>query len=247
MKRKNLTRTPLCYFIAGLVTLVAPEAFARQITEIEPNNAFAQTQNVDGDFSEGAVYGVENSVVWPWVSIRGTGDGTFDYYAFTVPQGGADVIIDVDYSVDLDSYVELFTNNGGNLLDSSDDLGDDEGSMGEESTISGWDSRIYYSFTVSQPGLHVIRVGQYGPTPLDAGQAYTLNISISSLSQPVGNQPPVANAGLDFSVNEGQLAALNGSASNDPDGDALIYAWSQPPGSTESRSKARCSSPKSSS
>ena len=52
--------------------------------------------------------------------------------------------------------------------------------------------------------------------------------------QPV-NHAPVANAGADVSVTTGQLVALNGSGSSDPDGDTLTYAWtivSAPSGST---------------
>lgn len=41
------------------------------------------------------------------------------------------------------------------------------------------------------------------------------------------NHPPVANAGSNQTVNEGKLVTLSGTASTDPDGDALSYAWSQ--------------------
>jgi hypothetical protein len=41
----------------------------------------------------------------------------------------------------------------------------------------------------------------------------------------VPNNPPNANAGTDFNVTEGQSASLNGTASSDPDGDALSFAW----------------------
>jgi hypothetical protein len=49
------------------------------------------------------------------------------------------------------------------------------------------------------------------------------------------NQPPVANAGPDGDIEIRVDAALNGSNSTDPDGDALSYAWSiltRPDGST---------------
>lgn len=46
------------------------------------------------------------------------------------------------------------------------------------------------------------------------------------------NAAPIASAGPDFSVKEGQLATLNGSLSADPDNDALTYAWTQVSGDT---------------
>ena len=44
------------------------------------------------------------------------------------------------------------------------------------------------------------------------------------------NKIPVANAGNDQSVDEGAIASLNGSASSDPDGNALTYQWTAPAG-----------------
>jgi hypothetical protein len=44
------------------------------------------------------------------------------------------------------------------------------------------------------------------------------------------NQPPVANAGPDQSVNQGASVTLNGTASNDPDGETITYFWLQTSG-----------------
>jgi len=46
------------------------------------------------------------------------------------------------------------------------------------------------------------------------------------------NKAPVANAGVDQSVNEGVTVTLNGTASADPDNDVLTYSWVAPNGIT---------------
>ena len=53
------------------------------------------------------------------------------------------------------------------------------------------------------------------------------------------NNPPVADAGPDQTVDEGVLVTLDGSGSADPDGDALTYAWTAPAGITLSDASAQ--------
>jgi subtilisin-like proprotein convertase family protein len=50
-----------------------------------------------------------------------------------------------------------------------------------------------------------------------------VTITVNDTTAP--NNPPVANAGNDFSITEGNQGSLNGTGSSDPDGDPLSFAW----------------------
>ena len=52
----------------------------------------------------------------------------------------------------------------------------------------------------------------------------SLNLSVTL------NQPPVANAGADLDVTEGDPVMLDGTASSDPDADSLSFSWTSPAG-----------------
>jgi len=60
---------------------------------------------------------------------------------------------------------------------------------------------------------------------------------------PPADLAPIADAGADQTVAEGATATLDGSASRDPDGDALTYAWTQTAGPAVSLDRADAARP----
>ncbi|KAB2967585.1 MAG: hypothetical protein F9K18_04110, partial [Thermoanaerobaculia bacterium] len=73
------------------------------------------------------------------------------------------------------------------------------------------------SFTVDAPGLYVAQLIVHD------GQVPSAPDSVRVTTE---NSPPVANAGQDQTTHVGMTVHLDGSASYDVDGDALLYTWS---------------------
>lgn len=164
--------------------------------ELEPNNSRAQAMRLDDrGWSKAANAEISNATTVPHVTITGTGDGTFDFYSFTVSQAGSTAIFDIDNGsiaggAFFDTELFLFDSRG-TLLASNDLSAIDAGSN------SGLDSRIDYQFTTA--GYYTIAVGDFDSAPNDTGGLtgtapafgtnYVLNVSVQNhaLSETVYN------------------------------------------------------------
>ncbi|MBI1314193.1 S8 family serine peptidase [bacterium] len=153
--------------------------------ELEPNNSRGQAMRLDDrGWSLDANPEIANSTTVPHVTITGTGDGTFDYYSFTVSEPNTTAVFDIDngsVAAGEEFDTELF------LFDSSDNLLalNDDGFI-EPGSTSAFDARIEYTFP--NPGYYTIAVGAFnssydgagrltGSTP-PVGKRYILNVSI---------------------------------------------------------------------
>lgn len=97
--------------------------------------------------------------------------------------------------------------------------------IGHTITYKFWDSGKIKEFS----GISAEYLDPVTAQPITA-PTYTVNETTFvklSFTESV-NQPPLPNAGPDQSVNENSLFTLDGSASSDPDNNALIYKWTAP-------------------
>ncbi len=87
------------------------------------------------------------------------------------------------------------------------------------------------------------------PTPILAfGWAnpkfgFGVGLDMSVFTYTVANIAPSADAGEDFAATTGETAALDGSGSNDPDGDELAFIWTQTNGPTAELTGADTAAP----
>ena len=172
--------------------LLADPIINSTVGEAEPNNSITTAQNIDSFFvlspNSNPNPDVESSTRFPYVSILGTGDGTLDYYSFTVNTPGSRAVFDIDYGKltgDYDFSFGLFVfDSEGRLLgydyDNSPFLGEG-GSTGYADSYIGSDR----NFAFKDPGTYIVAVGEddsYKPAtnPLEPGESYTLQVSIEN-------------------------------------------------------------------
>ena len=123
-----------------------------------------------------------------------------------------------------------------------------------ESDLSGY--KIYYGFETGNY-VYSIDVGnttsylvsgiEENRTVYFVATAYDVNGNESEYSREVvltsENQPPMADAGPDQTVDEGAVAVLSGTNSSDPEGDVLSYFWEQTGGSSVTLSDPESAQP----
>jgi hypothetical protein len=96
----------------------------------------------------------------------------------------------------------------------------------------------YERYSFSQISARYVRITVNGNTENKWASITEIKVNGFKL-----NTAPVANAGPDQTVNAGSIVTLDGSASRDPDGDPITFAWTQPSGPSVTLSNPSTSKP----
>ncbi|MBI1312118.1 hypothetical protein GC176_12565 [bacterium] len=172
------------------------------VPEAEPNNTIATAENIDAlgfstdfDANIGDTFSNTSTAI-PHLSIQGTGDGSYDYYSFTVSNAGDRGIFDMDFASTVgtgsfDSELFLFDSTGAQVINpltgvpaQNDDSPITYGGGGSTSSLDS-----YVEITFPAPGTYVIGVAAFpssGATggitgsTVPTGATYTLQVSIEN-------------------------------------------------------------------
>ena len=172
---RQLTEVSWTCAASGGASCALPEPVA----EAEPNNSVLTAQDLDGErWSLAPDVNIADSTTVPHLTVTGSGDGTFDHYAFTVANAGDRGTFDIDFGAgaggSMDSYLRLY-NSGGLLLAQNDDSSTASGGAGSTSRLDS-----FLSFVFPAPGVYVIEVGRCCIGPVPTGGTYLLQISVDN-------------------------------------------------------------------
>jgi hypothetical protein len=174
--------------LASLI-IVPLAANADPVVEIESNDSAATAQNIDGSFdlSFNALIGdaayVNTSTTIPHAEITGTGDGTYDWYSFTVATAGSLGIFDIDCAwqnqsgvcagsgliTSFDAFIDLFDTDGVTPLRDTNAYSDgyDDGHIAfptgtglDAGSVGAFGLDPFVTYTFATPGTYFIRVGE---------------------------------------------------------------------------------------
>ncbi|GAX59177.1 cell surface receptor IPT/TIG [Candidatus Scalindua japonica] len=198
MKLKNIM---LFMGMLALVAVTSKQVNASVIFEVEPNDTLAAAQNIDPHFSIGPNPNVIFSDVVPWVSIVAPANNdTFDYYSFSVNNGGDVGIFDVDFGVggvgSIDTTIALWDSLGNVLPFGFND--DSNAALGAAGSVSDLDPFLPYVF--QNPGLYIVGVAGSPSTAVQGGwdlagttlpslSTYVISVSLENGNQQGSQQP----------------------------------------------------------
>ena len=154
------------------------------VVEQETNDSIVGAQNLDGAFfnlAENSSIGLTSTSI-PHITVLGSGDGSRDFYSFTVPAGGGDVRILADNLVGFDVNVGL------QLRDSSGDL---------LQSASGAASAL---ITDNLPaGTYTVRVAE-GNGEIESGETYNLHLSVEGHATPIPTSVTIPAGATSISI-----------------------------------------------
>ena len=171
--------------MAAIVVAYAGAALAAEVHELEPNDSIATAQNIDASFSLHSDHNITDSTTVPHATIHGTGNYTFDFYRFTVPEAGVNKISVFDMDQDpaqFQNNLRLYNSNG--VLIAYSDDSTSSGFYPYNDPGSAWTQDSYLRYEFTEAGTYYIKVSEFnaGPTspdmPIPPTTHYKLNVSI---------------------------------------------------------------------